>query len=134
MELKLKREHLKETYTIGKLYIDDKYFCDTLEDKVRGLNEPKVYGKTAIPSGRYRIIMNISPKFGRKLPRLMNVKGFEGILIHRGNSEHDTEGCIIVGQNKVKGKVINSAVFENQLVSVLQEAYNNLESIYITIL
>lgn len=133
MELKLERKYFKENYTIGKLFINDEYFCDTIEDKVRGENEPKVWGKTAIPTGRYQIIMNKSPKFGRKLPRLLNVKGFEGVLIHRGNTEEDTAGCIIVGENKVKGKVINSTIYENELVAKLQEVYNNLEPIYITI-
>lgn len=139
MKLTLKRIALKETYCIGKLYINDVYFCDTIEDTVRdnnkdGENELKIFGKTAIPYGTYQIIMNKSPKFQRVLPRLMNVKGFDGVLIHKGNTEIDSSGCIIVGENKIKGKVINSTVYENKLVSILSDAYNKGERIDITII
>lgn len=96
MELTLVRKYFCEEYTIGKLYVDGKYFCDTIEDKVRDLdNEGKVYGKTAIPYGTYRIAMDVvSPRFashkqyrhiGGKLPRLLDVPHFDGILIHIGN-------------------------------------------------
>ena len=84
MKLKLERLYLKPDYTIGKLYIDGKYFCDTLEDQVRDLaKERKIPGRTAIPAGVYEVIVNISPRFRRKLPRLLDVPGFDGILIHR---------------------------------------------------
>ena len=111
MKLKLERLYLKPDYTIGKLYIDGKYFCDTLEKKIPG--------RTAIPAGRYEVIVNISPKFCRKLPRLLNVPGFEGILIHRGNTPEDTAGCILVGENRERGKVINSTRYEVQLTGIL---------------
>lgn len=114
MELTLKRVALRDTYTIGRLYVNGTLYCDTLEDKVRDLTrEAKVYGKTAIPAGRYEVVFNYSPKYGRKMPRLLNVPHFDGILIHSGNDEYDTAGCILVGQNKVVGKVLNSvATFE----------------------
>lgn len=141
MKLELKRRFLGESYTIGSLSIDGKKFCDTLEDKVRDLNkngvfdgdEKKVYAETAIPYGTYDIVVDYSPKFKRKLPRLQNVKHFEGILIHRGNTAEDSAGCILVGENKVKGKVINSTPYEKELVRILKEAQDRKEPITIKI-
>lgn len=142
MRLKVKRIYKGEYYTIGKLYIDDQYFCDTIEDKDRqlddGMSEPliksmKVYGQTAIPTGTYIIDMNTtSPKFkdrtwakpyGGKLPRLVGVKGFEGILIHVGNTQQDSLGCILIGYNKIKGKVINSTACFQKLMPILLKAH-----------
>lgn len=115
MELLVKRVALKEKYTIGRLYVNGEYFCDTLEDTVR---EEKIYGKTAIPYGTYKITMDVvSPKFkdrswaqpyDGKLPRLIDVPNYEGVLIHVGNTAADTSGCLLVGQNKAVGQVINS--------------------------
>lgn len=130
-----------ESYTIGSLSIDGKKFCDTLEDKVRDLNkngvfdgdEKKVYGETAIPYGTYDVVVDYSPKFKRELPRLQNVRHFEGILIHRGNTAEDSAGCILVGENKVKGKVINSTPYERELVRILKEAQGRKEPITIKI-
>ena len=123
MKLLLKRWCGPE-YTIGKLYIDGLYFCDTLEDKTTDLDksgkfdngEKKVWGKSSIPFGTYQIVLNTSPRFKRVLPRLLNVPHFTGILIHRGNTVKDTDGCILVGENKVKGKVLNSTPYEIKLV------------------
>lgn len=152
MELKLKRIALRDTYTIGNLYINGVYFCDTLEDRVRDLNrdgdlndvgEGKVYGKTAIPYGRYEITMKVqSPKYSQRasyawckgyLPRLLNVPHFEGILIHGGNSADDSCGCLLAGENKVKGQVINSMATLKRLVPMLKHASDNNEKIWITI-
>jgi hypothetical protein len=141
MKLELKRRFLGESCTIGSLSIDGKKFCDTLEDKVRDLNkngvfdgdEKKVYAETAIPYGTYDIVVDYSPKFKRELPRLQNVKHFEGILIHRGNTAEDSAGCILVGENKVKGKVINSTPYERELVRILKEAQGRKEPITIKI-
>lgn len=134
MELILKRIALKETYTIGHLYVDGKYFCDTCEDKVRDLvKEQKVYGETAIPYGKYQICLSISPKFKRLLPKLLNVPHFEGILIHRGNTAADSAGCILVGENKEIGKVLNSTVTEQKLVDLMKRAKDKSEDIWITI-
>ena len=105
MKLKIKRIFKGDKYTIGHLYINNIYFCDTLEDKVRNLpKEPKVYGETAIPAGIYEIDMNtVSPKFrsrswakkwGGIVPRLKNVPYFEGVLIHPLNKPEETYGCI----------------------------------------
>jgi hypothetical protein len=131
MKLTLKRIARKQGYTIGKLYIEDLYFCDTIEDTDRGLHQDmplpeikkiKIRDRTAIPTGTYKMIVNISPAKKRLLPRLLDVPGFEGILIHRGNTEGDSSGCIIVGENKVVGKVINSTGYELKLVELLKKA------------
>lgn len=116
-------------YTIGKMYLDGQYFCDTLEDTDRGLKKTdplsvlkakKKYGETAIPTGTYSVIINRSPKFGRDLPRLLEVPAYDGILIHAGNTAKDTLGCILVGENKVKGKVLNSRYWEGKLMERLR--------------
>lgn len=144
MHLLLERIFLGETYTVGRLFIDGKYFCDTIEDKVRDLdNEGKVYGKTAIPYGTYRIAMDVvSPRFvnhkqyrhiGGKLPRLLDVPHFDGILIHIGNTAEDSSGCILVGQNLAKGKVLNSTITFNNLYTTLLRAKAKGEEIKITI-
>lgn len=133
MKLKLTRTAKRERYTIGKLYIDGKYFSDTLEDPDRGLKQSmplweiqrkKVYGETAIPTGIYKVEVTMSPKFGRLLPRLQNVPGFDGILMHRGNTAADTLGCILVGENKEVGKVINSTIYELRLTGMLKKESN----------
>lgn len=142
MEIKVKRiTPVDYPYTIGKMYIDGEYFCDTLEDRVRDLNkngkfdngEVKVAGETAIPYGRYQVVVTMSPRFKRELPRLLNVPNFEGILIHRGNTDKDSAGCLLLGENKVKGKVINSTPYEQKLVSILKDVQNKGEGIWITI-
>ena len=130
MKLELTRIALRDTYTIGKLYVDGVYFCDTLEDKVRDINkngifdngETKVQGRTAIPDGTDEVVWAYSPRFKRYTPRLLNVKSFAGVLIHAGNSHEDTDGCILLGQNKVTGKVINSKEFVNKLYPIIKNA------------
>lgn len=148
MKLLLKRIAKRPTYTIGKLYIDGKYFCDTLEDTDRGLSQKdtlqqikqkKIKDQTAIPTGTYKVSMNVvSPRysnfskykyvrqFNAKMPRLLNVPGYEGVLIHPGNTSKDTSGCLLVGQNKVVGKVINSQVTWIALMNVLLKDKNNI--------
>ena len=126
MRLTLKRVFKGDTYTIGKLYIDGVYFCDTLEDKVRKItpDDPKVYGETAILSGIYEVVINWSPRFKCMMPLLLKVAHFVGIRIHWGNIAKDTEGCILVGENKEKGKVLNSKVTYNKLMTILKGANN----------
>ena len=156
MELRLERIALRSEYTIGKLYVDGEYVCDTIEDTVRDLDkdgkfangEVKLHGKTAIPYGRYEITMKVkSPKYSNfskyswakkydgYLPRLLNVSQFDGVLMHVGNSALDSEGCIIVGENKVVGKVINSVnTFRRLMDEYLVPAKKRNERIVITII
>jgi hypothetical protein len=141
MKLLLNRRYKGSEYTIGSLSIDGEYFCDTLEDTDRGLSstmsyneitDKKVYGKTAIPTGVYNVSMNIvsskfknrkwAAQYNGKIPRLLNVIGFDGVLIHPGNTSDDTYGCILVGENKVKGMVINSQSTFKRLYQRLLEA------------
>ena len=119
MKLKLERIAFKEDYTIGKLYIDGVYFCDTLEDAVRPV---KIKGRTAIPVGIYRVILNMSNRFKKILPLLLNVLNFAGVRIHSGNTHLDTEGCILVGENKAVGKVLNSRKTMERLMDILWDS------------
>ena len=134
MELLVQRIAKKNDYTIGRLFVDGKYFCDTLEDRVRDLTrEEKVPGETAIPAGRYRVIVAMSPKFKRELPRLVDVPGFEGILIHAGNSARDSAGCLLIGENREKGRVLNSRKYEVKLTGIIKDAINRGEEVWIEI-
>lgn len=136
MQILINRIAKRQTYTIGKLYIDGKYFCDTLEDTDRALDQSmpindikniKVYGETAIPTGTYPVIIDYSNKFKRRMPHILNVPGFSGIRLHSGNTDKDSYGCILVGKNKVVGKVIDSRNTYNKLFSILNEACKNGE-------
>ena len=126
-ELSINRFALKEKYTIGRLSVDGLYLCDTLEDRVRELpgNEAgpfhKIPGETAIPRGYYQVIVTFSHKFQRRLPLLLNVPFYSGIRIHRGNHENHTDGCILVGENKAEGKVLNSIYWEEYLTKLIDE-------------
>ena len=143
MRILLQRHALKAGYTIGRMEINGRYFCDTLEDTDRGLRESmtedeitalKVKGATAIPTGTYRIDMQTrSPRFGRVLPRLVSVKGYAGVLIHSGNTAADTEGCILVGENRERGKVLNSRATLEHLLVFLRAAQAEGEEIELTI-
>lgn len=154
MELKVERKWKKDTYTIGKLYINGVFFCNTLEDKDRGLTQKmslmqikslKVHSQTAIPSGKYNIRMDvISPKYslkpwffsnchGGRVPRLENVPGFDGVLIHTGNTAADSSGCILVGKNDKVGMVTKSKDYFLQLYNKMYAAYKKGEKITITI-
>lgn len=135
MNLTLNRIFKGSDYTIGKLYIDGHYFCDTLEDPIRTLPascpntskgilcacSEKVYARTAIPAGTYKITMENSPRFKRVLPLLHDVPHFLGVLIHSGNDAGDTAGCILVGRNKAKGKVLESRAASNRLNALLEK-------------
>ena len=141
MKLRLERKYFKETYTIGNLYINGSFFSNTLEDKNRDVNkngkfdngETKIYGETCIPFGTYKIILTMSPKFKRELPRLLNVPSFEGVLIHRGNTAKDSAGCILIGENKAVGKVLNSTPYEERLVKIIKNAILRGEEVTIEI-
>lgn len=134
MKLRVERLWKKPAYTMGRLFVDGKFFCNTLEDTVRDLsNEKKVYGKTAIPYGEYKVVYNWSPKFGRNLPRLLNVPAFEGILIHPGNTADDSAGCILVGRNTEVGRLTESRYTSDKLNVLIEDAQRRGESITIEI-
>ena len=132
MNIIIKRIFKGPDYTIGKLYIDGKYFCDTLEDTVRKPGV-KIPGKTAIPAGKYKIKLTESLRFKKLMPRLENVPGFTGVLIHAGNTAEDTEGCILVGKNRVKGKVLDSRETFQKLLRLLFVAERGGEALEIEI-
>lgn len=134
MKLRVERLWKKPAYTVGRLFVDEQFFCNTLEDTVRDLsNEKKVYGKTAIPYGEYKVVYNWSPKFGRNLPRLLNVPVFEGILIHPGNTADDSAGCILVGRNTEVGRLTESRYTSDKLNVLIEDAQRRGESITIEI-
>lgn len=152
MELKLIRKVKNPSFTLGDLYVNGEYFSNTLEDTDRGLMDSmsldeikskKVYGKTAIPKGTYDITLDVvSPKFkdrtwakfcDGKLPRLIDVKGYEGVLIHVGNRAEDTLGCILVGQNATSGFVNNSTDTFKRLYELLQDSKSKGEKLTIKI-
>lgn len=142
MDIKLVRRAYRDAYTIGSLYFDGEYQCDTVEDKDRGLKKndslgkiakTKVYGKTAIPKGTYRVILSWSRAFKQIMPEILDVPGFSGIRIHSGNSADDSLGCIIVGENKVVGKVINSRAAYQRILAKLKRAEECGEDFTITI-
>lgn len=134
MQLKLNRIFKTNTFTIGELYINEKYVTDTLEDRVRPEGE-KVYGKTAIPEGTYEVKLTHSPRFKKILPEILNVPNFSGIRIHTGNSSKDTEGCILVGtwDGEKEDWVGNSRIAFDKLMALLEEATNNKEKVTITV-
>lgn len=135
MKIRLIRHAKRDTYTIGKLYIDGVYFCDTLEDRVRDLKngEAKVFGETAIPEGTYKIIMNMSNRFKRVMPLLLDVPHFAGIRIHSGSRAEHSHGCILVGKNDVVGRLSKSKFFESELYAKLNMAQASKEPITIEI-
>lgn len=138
MNIKIIRTAKKNDYTIGHLYINGDYMCDTLEDKDRGLKQTdniayikakKIFGQTAIPTGIYKVTITYSPKFKKYLPLINDVKGFTGIRIHSGNTANDTEGCILVGRNDYKAMVTHSKETLQELMDII----NCGEDITITI-
>ena len=153
MELVVDRKWKKQSYTISNLTIDGKWFCNVLEDADRGLDSSMNIAKirelkkpsiTAIPRGTYEITLDvISPKYSTnsfykqvcngKVPRLLNVKGFEGILIHAGNTDKDSAGCLLVGMNLERGKVLKSQETFRKLYKMLSGAKSRGEYIQITI-
>lgn len=152
MELLVDRKWKKETYTIGKLYVNGVEFSDTLEDKDRGLTsnmspedikKKKVYGETAIPTGDYTVSLTYSPKFATrswgiryngKVPQINNVNGFSGVRIHPLNKPNDTYGCIGIGRNSAKGVITDSSKYyfkllDNYIIPALKKG----ETISLTI-
>ena len=138
MKLVLKRKFKGETYTVGDLFIDGEFFCNTLEDKVRILPllcpdtpqgiacrcKEKVYAETAIPYGTYKVTMQMSPKFKRVLPYLHDVPHFLGILVHNGSNIDHSAGCVLVGRNTIKGGLTESRATSDRLNEILSKEKN----------
>lgn len=141
MELRVERLWPRENYTVGRLYVNNEFFSNTLEDKIIDKNkngifdngEKKVYGESTIPYGKYKVVYNYSPKFGRNLPRLLDVPHFEGILIHPGNTAKDSFGCILVGKNTSKGMLSESRYTSDKLNEIIDAAQKRGEEITIEI-
>lgn len=153
MEILVYRKWKKPDYTVGRLSVDGVTICNTMEDVDRGLDDgmpdwmirnKKIPNVTAIPTGRYEVEMNVvSPRFSKypfymevcqgKLPRLKNVKGFDGIVIHTGNDETHSSGCLLVGLNKIRGKLTDSKETFKKVYALMKEAHDRGETIYITI-
>ena len=139
MEIKVIRNILANDYTVGKLYANDEYICDTIEDKYRKIEkkEDKIYGLTAIPCGRYPVVLDFSSKYSKMMPHILDVPFFEGIRIHPGNSDEDSLGCIIVGNfvpGVAGGWVADSKITYNKVFAKLKQASDKGERIFITIL
>lgn len=153
MEVLVYRKYKKPDYTVGRMSIDGTFICNTMEDVDRGLDDgmqdwmiknKKIPNVTAIPTGRYKIDMDtVSAKFSKypfymevcqgKLPRIKNVRGFDGILIHCGVDHSNSSGCILVGMNTQVGKLTNSKETFKKIYALMKEAHDKGETIYITI-
>lgn len=152
MTITLKRIYKAKAYTIGRLYVDQIYLCDTIEDCDRGLKQKwtleqikaaKVYGETAIPSGTYEVVLTASPKFrnrvwakkyGGVVPQVADVKGFSGVRIHPANRATELLGCIAPGKNTIKGAVTQSqATFYKLMDNHILPAAKRGERVYLTI-
>jgi len=145
MELFVVRKFFKETYTIGRFYCENMFLCSSLEDVVRELKdlnndkdfddtgEGKIYGQTAIPYGRYEVIVTYSEKLKRRLPLLLDVPGFTGIRLHGGKNARWSEGCILVGENKAKGELLNFGYWELFILNMIDNAIEKGEKVFITI-
>lgn len=153
MEILVYRKWKKPDYTVGRLSVDGVFIANTMEDVDRGLDDgmqdwmirsKKIPNVTAIPTGRYQVEMDVvSPRFSKypfymdvcqgKVPRLKNVKGFEGVLLHCGSDHSNSSGCILLGLNKQKGKLTDSKETFKKIYALMKEAHDRGETIYITI-
>lgn len=131
MILRLERVEIVPAYTMGQLYVDGAFECWVLEDPVR--EGPKVYGATAIPFGQYAVTVDFSNRFKKMLPHVLNVPGFAGIRIHAGNTVHDTEGCLLVGCDRVGATVQRSRQAFLALMPKLQLARERGEEVTLEI-
>ena len=148
MRIRIGREWCKTGYTISRVYIngarfgDGKKWCNILEDEDRGLQSSmdvsailkhKIAHHTAIPRGIYEVVITYSPRFKRTMPLVKNVKGFDGIRIHAGNTPADTDGCLIPGVNDIVGRVSNSRYWTNLLEAKIRESLNRGEKVWLEV-
>jgi len=133
MQLMVIRDFKGDTFTLGKLYINNQYFCETLEDRDRELEKggTKIKGQTCIPLGDYEVELSMSPRFKKVLPLIKDVPGFTGIRIHAGNTDADTEGCLLVGYVRSSSKILTSRKAVEDLMNQLSKATRNKEKITI---
>lgn len=133
--IEVERHIFEEDYTVGKLKVDGNYICDVIEDKVRVLNRErdKVLGRTAIPAGKYRVVLDYSNRFGKIMPHLLDVPYFKGIRIHKGNSANDSSGCLIVCYYDKNGWGINSAKAYGLVYDVINKSINSGKNVFIDI-
>ena len=124
MKIKVDRIYKGESYTIGKMYLNGEYFCDTLEDAIRPV---KIPNETAIPAGTYKVEVTYSPRFKRNLPLLVDVPNYTGIRIHNGSNKDHTSGCILVGFNTSKGKLTDSRKISDKLTNLLESLSEPIE-------
>lgn len=144
MEITIDRRWKRDNYTISRVFVDGErwgdgsHWCSALEDTDRGLHNGmrqseitrrKIYGKTAIPGGMYDVIITHSPRFGKPLPLVVGVPGFSGVRIHPGNTAEDTDGCILLGENSVKGKVMNSRYWCMRMQTLIKKALDRGEKV-----
>ena len=131
MQVLLTRNWKKPDYTIGRIFVNNAFFSNSMEPTDRGLRQDmplaeikrlKIKNKTAIPTGTYKVMMTWSAKYQKKMPEIMKVPGFDGVRIHPGNYPKDTKGCVLPGENSVRGMVVNSTKYFNQFVSMLEGA------------
>ena len=124
MKIKVDRIYKGESYTIGKMYLNGEYFCDTLEDAIRPV---KIPNETAIPAGTYKVEVTYSPRFKRNLPLLVDVPNYTGVRIHNGSNKDHTSGCILVGFNTSKGILSDSRKISDQLTEKLKSLSEPIE-------
>lgn len=142
MEIKIVRKYFKEKYTIGNVFVNDKWFSNSLEDKDRGLTDDmslsqikkiKVYGETCIPYGIYEVTVYFWPKYRKNYPFINGIKGFTGVMIHGGAGHQQTLGCPLIGENRVKGQLTNCEKYVRKLTTMCEDAIKRGEKVYITI-
>jgi hypothetical protein len=142
LKLLVTRRTKANTYTAGRMYCDGELLCYTLEDTVREIKgkpveEWKIKGETAIPEGRYRVILTKSTRFKRILPEVLNVPGYTAVRIHAGNQTKDTDGCILVGMydgNELDSWLGNSRKAEALVIAKINEAINSGDEVWLTVL
>jgi hypothetical protein len=134
VDIELKRVQLDGDCTIGRLSIDGEPFCWVCEDTQRAPGAVKVPGQTAIPLGRYRVIVSWSPRFQKPLPLLIDVPGFEGIRIHPGNTAADTDGCLLPGLDRLPKGVGRSVLAWTPLMERIENASMAGDDVWITII
>jgi hypothetical protein len=124
------RKPSKNGATIGDVYVDGVRDCYSLEDEIRDV---KIHGKTAIPEGKYRVVLTKSQRFGKVLPELLEVPNYTGVRIHSGNKAEDTEGCILVGEEAQDHTITRSREALLELMAAISQALDAGEQVHIEI-